>query len=273
MEEYLYHYTSIESLLLILKNRTLAFNSLQNVDDLEETKSKDIENIGKICYVSCWTYDESESIPMWNMYTHNMQGVRIKLKKYPFKKYKYNKEEYFLKENGESFINYERLYKEDKASITMDNPLLYKVEYTDDLNKIYPNIKTITNELSVLPNGNFQTNMKKSFDFGNLGRYKRKNWDFQKEVRYIINMAPWSIRELQECKSLYDQEQLINRLEDTKIKAPYTRFFLDLSEEALNDIEILLGPKTTLVQEELINLIKDKYCKNAKICKSILKIR
>ena len=34
MSEYLYHYTNIETLLLILKNKTLAFNSLQNVDDL-----------------------------------------------------------------------------------------------------------------------------------------------------------------------------------------------------------------------------------------------
>ena len=73
-------------ILLILKNKTLAFNSLQNVDDLEECESKDIQQIGKICYVSCWTDDASESIPMWKMYTPNMQGVRIKLKKFPFKK-------------------------------------------------------------------------------------------------------------------------------------------------------------------------------------------
>ena len=85
MENYLYHYTSIDTLLLILKNKTLAFNSLQNVDDLEEANSEDIEQIGKICYVSCWTNDASESIPMWNMYTPNMQGVRIKLKEYPFR--------------------------------------------------------------------------------------------------------------------------------------------------------------------------------------------
>ena len=45
MEEYLYHYTSIETLLLILKNKTLAFNSLINVDDLEECESKDIKKI------------------------------------------------------------------------------------------------------------------------------------------------------------------------------------------------------------------------------------
>ncbi len=31
--DYLYHYTSIENLALILKNKTIRFNSLINVDD------------------------------------------------------------------------------------------------------------------------------------------------------------------------------------------------------------------------------------------------
>ena len=44
-EDYLYHYTSIENLLLILKNKTIAFNSLQNVDDLEERDSEDIKQV------------------------------------------------------------------------------------------------------------------------------------------------------------------------------------------------------------------------------------
>lgn len=34
--DYLYHYTSIETLALILKNNTLCFNNLLNVDDSEE---------------------------------------------------------------------------------------------------------------------------------------------------------------------------------------------------------------------------------------------
>ena len=33
MNEYLYHYTSIETLALILKNRTIKFNNLMNVNE------------------------------------------------------------------------------------------------------------------------------------------------------------------------------------------------------------------------------------------------
>lgn len=41
--EYLYHYTSIDNLALILKNKTIRFNSLINVDDPDEIKTIDTE--------------------------------------------------------------------------------------------------------------------------------------------------------------------------------------------------------------------------------------
>ena len=271
MEKYLYHYTSIDTLLLILKNKTLAFNSLQNVDDLEEADSEDIEQIGKICYVSCWTNDDSESIPMWNMYTPNMQGVRIKLKEYPFKKYFYKRGEYFFNEDCESYINYNSLYIDDKACITANSPLLEQVIYTEEESKLYPRIKSVIKKAEKLDNGKININEKIKYSFEELGRYKRSNWSFQNEVRYIINMVPYSMKELMSCKSVKEQRKLISRLEDTKIKAPYKRFFLQLSDEALKNIEVLLGPKITEEQEEIVKLIIDKYCPSAKILNSNLK--
>ena len=77
---YLYHYTSIENLALILKNKTIRFTRLDCVDDVEE--SSVYENtvpMGKYTFVSCWTESEEESIPLWNMYTPQMRGVRIKM--------------------------------------------------------------------------------------------------------------------------------------------------------------------------------------------------
>lgn len=272
MSEYLYHYTSIENLLLILKNKTLAFNSLQNVDDLEESDSKDIQQIGKICYVSCWTDDESESIPMWNMYTKNMQGVRIKLKKFPFKKYNFKQGDYYFKNDAETFIDYEKLYNENKTTIAGE-PELVKVIYTNDEDLIYPTIKTIKEEIKKLSDGRIQKNISKNYSFKILGRYKRKNWEFQNEVRYIITMSLWSMKELENCKNANDHSKLIERLEDNKYKAPYNLFFLELENEALENLEILLGPKTSEAQEEMVKLIVEKYCPSAKIIKSKLKIK
>lgn len=44
-EQFLYHYTIIDELALILKNKSICFNDLLLVDDLEEAESDDIENV------------------------------------------------------------------------------------------------------------------------------------------------------------------------------------------------------------------------------------
>ena len=50
----LYHYTTVESLALILKNRTLRLNPLDKMDDLQEAQSQSRQiNVGpKSCDVS-----------------------------------------------------------------------------------------------------------------------------------------------------------------------------------------------------------------------------
>ena len=40
--EFLYHYTSLENLALILKNKTIKFNNLLYVDDMEEAETEDM---------------------------------------------------------------------------------------------------------------------------------------------------------------------------------------------------------------------------------------
>ena len=86
-------------------------------------------------------------------------------------------------------------------------------------------------------------------------------------------MSLWSMKELESCRNYNDQQNLINRIENIKYKAPYNLFFLSITNEALNDLEILLGPKITEAQEEIVKLIVNKYCPSAKILKSSLKIK
>ena len=49
--EYLYHYTNIETLALILSNRTIRFNSLDKMDDLQEQQTADMKNIGQLLLI------------------------------------------------------------------------------------------------------------------------------------------------------------------------------------------------------------------------------
>ena len=50
--EYLYHYTSLDTLALILSNKTICFNNLLYVDDIEEARTQDMGLFGRFKYVS-----------------------------------------------------------------------------------------------------------------------------------------------------------------------------------------------------------------------------
>jgi len=243
------------------------------VDDLEESDSEDIKQVGKFCYVSCWTKDADESIPMWNMYTPNMQGVRIRLTRNPFKQYHYSKGEFFFDNDTSSYIDYKKLYQEDKVYISPDSPTICDVEYTNDDKKIYPKIKNVVEKLESTSDGKEIWLKEVEYSFQDFGKYKRKSWEFQSETRYIIIMFPFSKRELNESKNFYEGNELTYRIEDSKIKAPYERFFLELSEEAFDNLEILLAPRVTEAQEEMVKLMVNKYCPKARVVKSKLKIR
>ena len=80
----IYHYTSIESLALILKTRKLRFTRLDGVDDVREAQAHAGIDFGKFFFVSCWTQEIKESIPQWSMYSREMQGVRLELPEFPF---------------------------------------------------------------------------------------------------------------------------------------------------------------------------------------------
>jgi hypothetical protein len=145
MDNLLYHYTSIENLALILKNKTICFNNLLNVDDIEEVETSDMGKFGKYINVSCWTEEKEESIPLWNLYTPNMRGVRIGLPKFPFKKYHFNKGSYHLINDIDTYINQEWEYSINCGSITPDQPILVKIEYTEDDNLLKPIIRECNN--------------------------------------------------------------------------------------------------------------------------------
>lgn len=84
----IFHYTNIEALALILKNKTIRFNRLDKVDDIEEGNA---ESLGiKFCryvFASCWTKSKEESIPLWKMYGGDNGGIRISMEHKMFQEY------------------------------------------------------------------------------------------------------------------------------------------------------------------------------------------
>ncbi len=78
LPSYLYHYTSIDVLALILKNHSVRFSRLDGVNDLEEANALDLKAANSLVFASCWTEENLESIAMWSLYTPDMQGVRLR---------------------------------------------------------------------------------------------------------------------------------------------------------------------------------------------------
>lgn len=262
----LYHYTSIQALALILYTTKIRFNRLDKIDDLQEAKSSDLGNLGRFYFVSCWSDSSEESIPLWSMYTPNMAGVRIKLPATMFK-------EYTIQPQVDGFIQikaeincplpYERIIT-DQYTVhpTIFNPdmFLRKVEYTDDKAKLCPTVR------SKEANG-FSYNLGTS-----LGVCKRTEWRFQNEWRYIIIILPEPIRypslTASQCVQHFSR-QIHSSMKSGSL--PFEDFYLDLGTSAINNIEVVLGPRCTKGDEVIVEALLSKYCANPSLKSSILK--
>ena len=70
-----YHYTTIDVLALVLRNKTLRFRNANLLDDDNECLTIDSGSFKNNVFVSCWTDDEKENIALWTMYSKNMKGI------------------------------------------------------------------------------------------------------------------------------------------------------------------------------------------------------
>jgi len=277
--DFLYHYTSLETLALILSNKTICFNNLLYVDDIEEAETNDMGKFGRFVYVSCWTDDKDESISLWNLYTPNMHGVRIMLPKFPFAEFVYKKGELFLTEDIKTYINMQKIYDENKVSIVSTQPQLVKLEYTKENDKLYPNVKSESfdggldiylqaNHISDLHIKNLIVN----YSFKELGKCKHDNWTFQKEWRYIISTMPMGIQD-NNPPSFKSQQEIIRRLENKSFEPSYRQIFLDIDEKALEKMEVMFGPRMSEAEKIMAKSILHQYCPTCKYSESALRIR
>lgn len=246
---------------------------------MEEAETSDMGQFGKYVYVSCWTADSQESISLWNMYTPDMTGVRIKLCEYPFKKHIYKKGQFSMKTDIESYIDYEQLYRENKVSITPGQPVLIEVQYTEENAKVCPKIKTASQHdavekfLSAKAMDDLKgINLNISYSFTELGQFKRTCWKFQKECRYLITVSPMGLRE-KNPPSFKKQQEEIRRIEDKSSQSPLRRMFLEIDDDAFSSMEITLGPKVNEGCRIIVESLVNQYNPHCTIRNSSLKIK
>jgi len=287
--EYLYHYTSVDTLALILQNRTIRFNSLDKMDDnLEQWSAHGIQE-GKHVFISSWT-DHSEEIPdMWKMYCKPGPevGVRIKLPANPFSTTKNHfpnaMEQCFYKQAVliEKFV-YETLGIHTGLGLEEDKILFQKAldkrpEEKENLKKEMDKITHETvacytkNLYDILLQVEYTNEKNKLFPwmyydyqgdhfevYENYGKYKDTSWSWQYEWRYRLHfrMATPGIQHRDGSIELYP--------------LPFEYYDLILDEEKLKQMEITMSPDISEVEARKLEQVVAQYNPSAKIYVSTL---
>ena len=185
--DHLFHYTTLESLALILKSGKIRFTRLDRVDDVTEAQSIAGIEFGKYVLVSCWTQEAEESLPQWHMYGAGMGGVRIQMPRQIFFEVSYVVPKSYPGLELNDLLVSPISFEQGIASNCLVTPLLFEhelagpVEYVEDVRA------AIAAHLSSATSGEAVTTISKT---GRVVRYKSKTWSFQNEYRFVLAALP-----------------------------------------------------------------------------------
>jgi hypothetical protein len=256
LPEVLYHYTSIETLALILANKTLRLSRLDGVNDPEEASASDLPNAQTLVFASCWTAQARESLAMWRMYTPDMQGVRLALPNNPFA----GRHKPMIWEKGGASQRIDGKIEISRANGEFGIVSYYvtgpnKIFYTDD--EKYRNGPCLVDE------GDRWT-----AQLYDLGMVKGTYWSFEEEWRYKV-LATVSEAHIEQPDDLASHPHLDLVRYPVIEKAVYA----PLDADCLRTAQVLLGPRVTAGQEILVRSLLAQYAPDAAVLKSVIKVR
>ena len=262
----LYHYASLDTLALILHNRTIRFSRLDKVDDPQEQRSADSQNL-----VSCWTSSDEESIPMWREYAGAECGVRIQMKSHPFKRYSVSTEslsklssDAVLNTPGgkfdglqlplEDFWDKKYHFKEMARSVEM----LHEVQYTKDKSLLFPEV------IRSCGNGWVEA------DLSALGIHKATAWSYQREWRYVLTAVPVGIASIEgDVEAVKRATEVILDRCDPEIPSFYD---LVISDGAFSSMKIVSSPKMTPGNRVILDALVQKYAPGIEVAESSIEL-
>lgn len=262
--ERLYHYTTVQSLALILKNKTLRLNPLSKMDDLQEEKSNSLQNYGQSIFVSSWTDLEEESIPMWKMYSSMDAGVRISMLPDPFQIFDLitnsfrdpTEDEWQNRQSIDALypvVDLSKVIKQYTPANYQFGTQLCKIEYVNDRTKLIPNIQQIENGKVLIK-------------LEEMGKYKNELWSFQREYRYRLITCPFGIS--LDINRFNVAVNLMTQFGGIKPTVDYID--LRLAENKLNDMVITTSPAISESNRIIVESLVKCYCPGAKIVESTL---
>ena len=251
---------------MIMSSRSIKFNRLDKVDDMEERAESSNVQLWQYMFVSCWTENAEESIPLWRMYSGSTHGVRIGLDIDMFEDNIVGGSNVPAEIPHEGFlvgkIPAQDLFRKDyfvfpisvrKDSDGGDTLFYCHVKYVDDVYEMTKDAfqLTMTDE----------THGNSTVAFGEIGKYKNKRWAFQEESRFRLVIFPFN-------PILCHPDQVSSIAVNTmrsNMPVPISEYYLKLKPEVLNNIEITLHPNATASERVIVEALCAKYAQDATI--------
>jgi hypothetical protein len=265
---FLYHYTSIETLLIILKYQKFRFKRLDLMNDPLEGYLTSFPHYRKFIFSSSWTALSLDEIPMWKMYS-NLEGVRLRMPIDLFSHGDSMKISKIRSVRSHNFLLKSTLNKEYELNLKTlkikktETPKFKiksvfgpsQIEYTENVESISKDIILRREDITDFDFFEINLNM--------IGQKKIHFWAFEKEYRFRIFfgdsiMIAGSDKVLRENSEIVENEYLD----------------IDFVKESLEGSEILLGPKSN--NDDLIlieNAFKEIGIRNFNVLKSKIEIK
>jgi hypothetical protein len=261
MNNYIYHYTDIDTLALILENRTIRFNRLDRVDDVSEGNAFEKIKLQEFFFVSCWTYDTQESIPQWHIYTNEMSGVRLR---FPKKLFNWKKvvvpdsHKPFMHGKIYSPIPFDKIFTDDYFIL----PSFLNEDQFENIVEYDENFKLLKNEAIQIKvdNGQFKASIQHS---GRIASLKAPDWKFQKEFRFVLMIFPSFPNQ-----GLIDknwQKNIPNFIAQALYNGNGSNleyFDIEINKMAIDSLEVTVGPLCPPGKKLIVESLIDKYCGN-----------
>lgn len=257
----LFHYTTIDTLAYMMSNRSIRFSRLDTLDDKTESEPFAAFNPLKYIFSCSFTDDPKESIPLWKMYANMETGIRLEFdsatmfspssvktnipsntqERCDFQPYIY------------TAVKSEDIINEDYVLMYWDYPKVDSlcscikikgITYYDDFSELY---KSKIRIQDVALNNSRLTNRLINYDPLDFGFYKTKYWEFQKEVRLLIYAIPFA-----------KDSAAISEILSTNKPIKTESILVPLSEIALDNLKIVLAPKSTEASKLIVEALTSK---------------
>lgn len=223
-----YHYTNFEALLSIIKSKSIMLSSLEQLNDLEEGLRLDEIKKFKV-FVSCFTHEKKESIPLWKLYSKDGYGLRIGLNALIF----------FEDKKKLFFIDDKTKYYFPSKEWQIRDAIIADVNYVKEPNDYYD---------IIYPLGEDFLSQK---DPTAIGLIKRKAWKFEEETRarVYVDVKPGV------------SSRLFNKSDETPgVRRPsFDKMFCEISNKIIGEMIITFSPFMSEVIKEAIKITVKKH--------------